>query len=132
MKRILLVDDEPHMIRILKLALENAGYAVDEAYNGEQALACIEKCPPDLMITDIDMPRMNGRQLTQHIKQNMPDHAFGIFILTARAEAEHREWSRNLERVSFMEKPVSIMKLIVSIDSFFAENHHSEAHKHAG
>ena len=39
MKRILIIDDEPHIIRVLKMALENAGYAVDEAYNGEQALA---------------------------------------------------------------------------------------------
>lgn len=132
MKRILLVDDEPHIIRVLKLALENAGYTVDQAYNGEQALARIEACEPDLMITDIDMPKMNGRELTRHIRQNMPDHAFGIFILTARAETEHREWSRELERVSFLEKPVSIMKLIVSIDTFFDEIRTPEAQEHAG
>ncbi|MDH3872315.1 MAG: response regulator, partial [Gammaproteobacteria bacterium] len=80
MKRILIVDDEPHIIRVLKLAMKNAGYTVDEAYNGEQALAYLETTRPDLMITDIDMPRMNGRELCLHIRQNMPELEFGIFI----------------------------------------------------
>jgi CheY-like chemotaxis protein len=132
MKRILIVDDEPHIIRVLKLALENVGYAVDEAYNGEQALACVEKRQPDLMITDIDMPKMNGRELCLQIKQNMPDHAFDIFILTARAEVEHREWSREMEHVSFLEKPVSILKLIASIDAHFGNNNTLEERKHVG
>jgi CheY-like chemotaxis protein len=132
MKRILIVDDEPHIIRVLKLALENAGYTVDEAYNGEQALAYLKTSRPDLMITDIDMPRMNGRELCLHIRQNMPELEFGIFILTARAEREHREWSRELEQVSFLEKPVSIMKLIVCIDAYFGGNHPPQEQKHAG
>lgn len=132
MKRILIVDDEPHIIRILKLSIENAGYAVDAAYNGEQALAYLQTHQPDLIITDIDMPRMNGREFCQHIKKTIPDHKFDIFILTARAEIEHREWSRTMTRVSFFEKPVSITKLIVRIDSCFDELHTGEDRKHAG
>jgi len=132
MKRILIVDDEPHIIRVLKLAMKNAGYTVDEAYNGEQALAYLETTRPDLMITDIDMPRMNGRELCLHIRQNMPELEFGIFILTARAEREHREWSSKLKQVSFLEKPVSIMKPIVCIDNYFRENHPPQEKKHVG
>ncbi len=132
MKRILIIDDEPHIIRVLKMALENAGYTVDEAYNGEQALAYLDKRQPDLMITDIDMPKMSGRELCLQIKQDMPDHIFGIFILTARAEMEHREWSRELERVSFLEKPVSIMKLIASINAHFGESSPTTECKHVG
>jgi CheY-like chemotaxis protein len=132
MKRILIVDDEPHIIRVLKLAMENAGYTVDEAYNGEQALAYLETTRPDLMITDIDMPRMNGRELCLHIRQNLPELEFGIFILTARAEREHREWSRELRQVSFLEKPVSIMKLIVCIDNYFSEYQPPREQQHAG
>jgi len=132
MKRILIVDDEPHIIRVLKLAMKNAGYTVDEAYNGEQALAYLETSHPDLMITDIDMPRMNGRELCLHIRQNMPELEFGIFILTARAEREHREWSRTLKKVSFLEKPVSIMKLIVYIDNYFRDSQPSQEKKHVG
>jgi CheY-like chemotaxis protein len=132
MKRILIVDDEPHIIRVLKLAMKNAGYTVDEAYNGEQALAYLETSCPDLVITDIDMPRMNGRELCLHIRQNMPELEFGIFILTARAEREHREWSRTLKNVSFLEKPVSIMKLIVYIDNYFRNYQPSQEKKHVG
>ena len=132
MKRILIVDDEPHIIRVLKRSLENAGYSVDEAYNGEKALAYLEKQQPDLIITDIDMPKMNGRELCLQIKQTIPDHTFDIFILTARAEIEHREWSHKLERVSFYEKPVSIMRLITSIDAHFGKGNPPKERQYAG
>ena len=120
MKRILIVDDEPHVIRIMRLALEKSGYQVDEACNGLQALEYLQDHTPDVMITDIDMPRMNGQDLCLHIKQNMPDRLFRIYVLTARAEAEHREWSSTIGNLEFLEKPVSIRRLISAMDEFLA------------
>lgn len=122
MKRILIVDDEPHVIRLMQLALERAGYAVVTAANGEFALQQIAKEIPDVMITDIDMPRMNGEMLCREITRTMPDRKFRIYVLTARAEIEHREWSAALPNLDFMEKPVSIRKLVARLETFFAEN----------
>ena len=68
MKRILIVDDEPHVIRVMRLSLERAGYEVFEAANGEIALQRIAESMPDVMITDIDMPRMTGEQLCKEIQ----------------------------------------------------------------
>lgn len=121
-KRILLADDQPHVIRVMKMALENAGYVVDEAYNGLQALEKIRSTPPDLLISDIDMPQMNGRELCARIVDEMPDRAFGIYILTARAEDEHRSWSRSMGNLNFMEKPVSIRRLLSSLEEYFNHN----------
>ena len=120
MKRVLLVDDEPHVIRILRLALENAGYHVDEAANGLQALEYLQQQHPDVMITDIDMPRMNGRDLCLEIAQAIPDRSFRIYVLTARAEDEHRAWSATLGNLEFMEKPVSVRRLITVMYEYFS------------
>jgi CheY-like chemotaxis protein len=112
MNRVLIVDDEPHVIRVLNLALSRIGVAVDEAYNGINALEYLESHKPDAVITDIDMPRMDGRTLCNKIVELFPDRDFPIFIMTARAELEHRDWSRNIPNLTFMEKPLSIRKLI--------------------
>ena len=120
MKRILIVDDEPHVIRVLKLMLERAGYAVESEPNGEAALARLHKAQPDVLITDLQMPRMNGRELCERIQTEMPERRFLIFILTSRTEVEHREWSARLHNVLFLEKPVSIHKLLAMLNAHFA------------
>ncbi len=121
MKDILLVDDEPHVIRVMRLSLERAGYGVRQAGNGEQALQEIRNTPPDLLITDIDMPRMTGKELCLTIAEEMPDRTFGIYVLTSRTAQEHREWSAQLPRLRFMEKPVSIRQLLVDLEQEFTE-----------
>ncbi len=121
MKDILLVDDEPHVIRVMRLSLERAGYTVRQAGNGEQALQEIRNTPPDMLITDIDMPRMTGKELCLTIAQEMPNRSFGIYVLTSRTAQEHREWSAQLPHLRFMEKPVSIRQLLVDLEQEFTE-----------
>ncbi len=129
MKRILIVDDEPHVIRVMRLALERAGYEVSEAGNGEMALLQIAENLPDVMITDIDMPRMTGETLCKEIQRTMPERTFRIYVLTARAELEHREWSAALPNLDFMEKPVSIRKLIARLETYFSGTTENEEQK---
>jgi DNA-binding response OmpR family regulator len=121
MKRILLVDDEPHVIRILKLSLIKAGYEVAEAANGIQAINNISQSHPDVLITDIDMPRMNGKELCMHIEKTLPERDFMIFVLTARADNEHRVWTRSINNLEFLEKPVSIRKLLARLHEHFTD-----------
>lgn len=120
MKRILIAEDEPFVVRVLKLKLENAGYQVQAEPNGEAALARLRQSPPDVLITDIQMPRMTGRELCEHIQAEMPERRFLIFILTSRTEVEHREWSSHIDNVMFMEKPVSMKDLLARLDQYFA------------
>jgi DNA-binding response OmpR family regulator len=120
MKRILIVDDEPYVIRVIRLALERSGYLVDEAANGMRALEYLEQQQPDVMITDIDMPQLNGKDLCMKINSQLPDRTFHIIVLTARAELEHREWSAAIPGLDFMEKPVSIRQLMSRLDACLA------------
>lgn len=121
MKRILLVEDEAHIVRVMKMALERAGFAVETAGNGEEALKYLENGHPDVMITDIDMPRMTGRELCMRINADMPDRNFFIVVVTARTEIEHREWSQLIPNLGFLEKPVSVRKLVSRLEERFTD-----------
>ena len=122
MRKILIADDEPHVLRVLKMSLEKEGYEVDTCPNGMEALAHIEKQPPDILITDIQMPLMTGEELCRHINELMPERQFLIFVLTSRTEIEHREWSRNIGNLLFLEKPVSIRNLVDKLEGYFASS----------
>ncbi len=120
MRKILIADDEPHVLRVLKMSLEKEGYAVDVCANGVEAVAKLREEEPDILITDIQMPQMTGEELCQYIKQRMPERQFLIFVLTSRTEIEHREWSREIDNLLFLEKPVSIRNLVEKLDGYFA------------
>jgi CheY-like chemotaxis protein len=120
MKKIFIADDEPHVLRVLKLSLEKEGYAVETCANGKEALDRLEQEHPDILITDIQMPLMTGEELCKHINTHMPEREFLIFVLTSRTEIEHREWSRDIENLQFLEKPVSIRNLLDKIEDYFA------------
>lgn len=120
MKKILLADDEPHVLRVLKMSLERQNYEVETCANGKEALAKLALGYPDILITDIQMPQMTGEELCKHIAEHMPDRDFLIFVLTSRTEIEHREWTREMHNLQFLEKPVSIRNLIDKLDDYFA------------
>ena len=118
MKRILLVDDEPMVLRVMRGALEREGFQVDVAVDGEEAWAKMTENCPDVLVTDIEMPRLSGRELCQRIQEKLPDRAFPIFVSTSLTALEHREWSKDISRLIFLEKPISIRKLRAEISKF--------------
>ncbi len=121
MKKILIADDEPFVIRLMKQSLEKAGYAVDSAANGKKAYEKLQQSLPDVLITDIQMPEMTGEELCKKIEAEMPERQFLIFVLTSRTEIEHREWSQAIANLKFLEKPVSVRNLIATLEDYFKE-----------
>jgi CheY-like chemotaxis protein len=119
MKKIMLVDDEMHVLRILRLSLEKQGYEVETFSNGEDAMDALRKNQPDVLVTDIQMPRMSGEELCKNIRIEFPERAFLIIVLTSRAEIEHREWSASFDNLEFVEKPVSMRQLITQLEDYF-------------
>lgn len=119
MKRILIVDDHAPVIRVMKLGIEDAGYEVDSATNGSECLVKLCSSHPDFLVTDIDMPRMNGKDLCLAIEEQFPDRTFPIVVLTSRTEMEHRDWTKNIDNLTFMEKPVSVRRLLSQISKWF-------------
>jgi len=119
MKKIMVVDDEPHMSRVLKLYLERAGYAVQACPNGQVALAAVLLSPPDAMITDIQMPLMTGQELCQALEAQLPDRTFPIFVMTSMTNAEHRDWTARISNLEFLEKPLSMRAVVAQLDKTF-------------
>ena len=119
-KRVLVVDDEFHMIRVVKLLLEREGYTVDTASNGQEALDSILLNPPDVLLTDINMPRMTGQQLCMELQKQLPERKFPIFIMTSMTERENRDWQQLIPNTALLEKPVSMRMLIAELARRFA------------
>ena len=118
-KRILVVDDELHMLRVVKLFLERAGYKVDTASNGQEALDAILLDPPDVLLTDINMPRMTGQELCAELQKQLPERKFPIFVMTSMTDRENRDWTQNIPNSSLLEKPVSMRMLLADLSRRF-------------
>ena len=117
-KKILVIDDEAPIRRVIALKLKNLGYRVRTAGNGEEGLRIIQAEKPHVVITDINMPRMDGKRLceqTDHLKQ---DRDFLTIVLTARISTDERRWIEKMHQTQFMEKPFSPSKLVDCIEQY--------------
>ena len=118
-KKILVIDDEAPIRRVIALKLKNHGYRVQEAGNGEEGLRIIEAEKPHVVITDINMPRLDGKRLceqTDHLKQ---ERDFLTIVLTARISTDERRWIEKMHQTQFMNKPFSPSKLVDCIERYF-------------
>jgi two-component system alkaline phosphatase synthesis response regulator PhoP len=83
-RRILIVDDESHILHVLSLKLRNSGFIVDTAVDGEDALHQIAAMAPDLVITDLQMPYVDGVELCRSLTEEAALADIPVIILTAR------------------------------------------------
>ncbi|MEJ5358286.1 MAG: response regulator [Desulfobacterales bacterium] len=103
-RRILLVDDEPGIRRVLSLTLADAGWEVLCAENGEEALALFREKKPPIVLTDIKMPEMDGIELLRHIKAESPDTE--VIMFTGHGDMELAIQSLKHEATDFVTKPI--------------------------
>ena len=82
--RILICDDEPHIALAVGMKFRNAGFEVQTARNGQEAWEAILKSPPDVLVTDCTMPRMDGLELCRRVRKTAGLLDLPIFLLTAR------------------------------------------------
>jgi len=87
-KKILVADDQKEMVEAMKIRLENDGYEVVEAYNGEECLEKAKKELPDLIIMDVAMPKMDGYDAVREIRRDEAIKHIPIFMLTGKEQME--------------------------------------------
>lgn len=114
-KRILVVDDEPYVIRSLTFVLKKEGYDVSSAVNGEEALAKVRESKPNLMFLDVMMPKKNGYEVCQEIKNDSGLSDIYIIMLTAKGQEADREKGLGLGANEFMTKPFSPAKVVEKV-----------------
>lgn len=121
-KRILVADDEPHLTRVIEIFLRREGYVVDVVRDGREAMDYILQRPPDVLVTDINMPRMTGKELCLELERQLPQREFKIIVLSSLTDREHRVWSNRMRNTVFMEKPVSMRLLVSMLTTHFAND----------
>ncbi|MGC9400011.1 MAG: response regulator transcription factor [Anaerolineae bacterium] len=113
METILVADDEPQITRVVRSYLEQAGYRVVTAYDGEEALYLTHREKPDLVVLDIQMPKVDGLEFTRRVRAERPDLA--IIMLTARVEETDRIVGLELGADDYVTKPFSPRELVARV-----------------
>ena len=112
MNEILLADDEPNQIELMKFNLEKNGFLVKSAYNGEQALDMIYEKKPNVLIADWMMPKMSGIELCRILRSNKDTKLLPIIMLSARSEEADKSLGLDTGADDYISKPFSPMELV--------------------
>jgi len=109
---ILVVDDEPQITRVLRTSLQSNGHEVTVAHDGADALAQFMKAQPDLVITDLAMPGMDGIELTREIRErsNVP-----VIVLSVRSQDTQKVAALDEGADDYITKPFSIQELLARV-----------------
>ncbi len=120
-RRVLVVDDEPYIGRIIQLKLESAPYDVELVHDGRDALERLRSDDPvDLILLDIMMPHISGIEVLTELRR-LPHRAdTPVIMLTAKGHETDREQAARLGASDFLTKPFSPKKLLARIDELFA------------
>ena len=117
-KRILIADDEPTIVALAVAKLEERGYTVETARNGKEAWDIVKVRPPDILITDVVMPVMDGVDLYKEMKKD-PQCAY-IPIVVITDNRVFRESFRTLGVEHFLPKPIDVERLLYKVDAVLA------------
>lgn len=118
-KKILAVDDERHIVRLVQVNLERQGFEVVTAYDGKEALEKVEAENPDLIVLDVMMPYMDGFEVLQNLKRNQNTRDIPVIMLTAKAQDADvfKGWQSGVD--CYLTKPFNPMELIAFVKRIF-------------
>ena len=122
MSRALIVDDDQDVREFIRTVVEEAGFEIQEAHHGIDALICLKTYPADIMIMDIKMPEMDGLELIPKVEEEFGENGPQIIILTGYPEVIPDELQKKATVV--MRKPVREAELVAAINRFKKTRHH--------
>lgn len=110
--KVLVVDDESFIINLLKNGLTENGFEVITARNGFDAILAVEEQQPDVVITDIMMPRLTGLEFLKALKNNPATADVPVFLISAMDQADMVQQGLDMGAVDYMTKPFKINEII--------------------
>jgi DNA-binding NarL/FixJ family response regulator len=116
-KRLLLIDDDPNLILLVKDYLEFRGYEVITAENGQEALEVLDQDTPDMIICDVMMPQMDGYSLVEHVRKNPRTSWIPVLFLSAKGQSQDRVKGLNTGADVYMVKPFEPEELVAQVES---------------
>lgn len=129
-KTILVVDDEVNIVDLIEINLLKEGFNVVKAYDGEEAFKLAQSRPPDMIISDVNMPKLDGFGLLKKLKSQMSLRRIPVVMLTARAGDEDvfRGWSQGADQ--YLTKPFNPAQLVFIVKKIFADREKMEREKY--
>ncbi len=118
-KKILVVDDERHIVRLVEVNLTRAGYEIETAYDGVEALEKVKAEKPDMIVLDVMMPRMDGFEVLKRLQADASTQDIPVIMLTAKAQDADifRGWSSGVS--SYLTKPFNPRELLTFVERIF-------------
>jgi len=113
--RILVVDDEPDLVELIRFNLASAGFRVEVATSGSAALASLRRSPPDLMVLDLMLPDIDGTELCRRVRADRDLAQLPIIMLTAKAEEVDRIVGLELGADDYVTKPFNTRELALRV-----------------
>ena len=125
-KKILVVDDEPHIVRLVEVNLQRAGYDVVKAMDGVEALEQVKAQKPDMVVLDVMMPRMDGFTVLKHLKADPETREIPVIMLTAKAQDADifKGWQSGVD--SYLTKPFNPMELLTFVKRIFESQDYAD------
>ncbi|MEW6491525.1 MAG: response regulator transcription factor [Cyanobacteriota bacterium] len=116
-KQLLLIDDDPNLILLVKDYLEFRGYEVITAENGREALNILDQQVPDMIICDVMMPEMDGYTFVEHVRQDSRTSWIPVLFLSAKGQSQDRVKGLNTGADVYMVKPFEPEELVAQVES---------------
>jgi DNA-binding NarL/FixJ family response regulator len=116
-KKLLLIDDDPNLILLVKDYLEFRGYEVITAENGREALEVLDSQSPDMIICDVMMPEMDGYSLVSTIRSQAKHSWIPVLFLSAKGQSQDRVKGLNIGADVYMVKPFEPEELVAQVES---------------
>ena len=117
MSRVLVADDDPDIVGLLRIRLEKAGHEVVTAADGEQAWSAVCERAPDLAVLDVTMPRLDGLALTRRLREAPATAALPIVVLTAAVQPADAELAIAAGATAYVKKPFSPKELVARVEA---------------
>jgi DNA-binding response OmpR family regulator len=120
-KTILVADDEPAVLRSLEFILKKEGYRVLTAVNGQEAYDLASQNLPDLVLLDVQMPRMDGNQVCRQLRDQESSSKLYIIMITAKGQESDRVNSMESGANEYITKPFSPRKVVARVKEILGE-----------
>jgi len=120
MAKILVVDDEEDIVQVVSITLEARGHEVQTAYNGKECIAKVKKDEPDLIVLDVMMPKMNGMQVVDALRNSTNYNHIPIIMLTAATQFARKPdeyWREKVGVEDYISKPFEPVDLLKRVDN---------------
>ncbi len=120
-RHILVVDDEPAWLGAVSMVLQSKGYEVKAVTNGAEALAALVQFKPDLILSDVRMPDMNGFDFLDRIKKNPAIASIPVVFLSAIDDFHARKVARELGAADYIIKPIDEQDMISALEKYLPQ-----------